>query len=290
MSTPMPRVALITDRERPKLTHDDRLLVPALAARGITATPVIWDDPDLDFARWDALIVRSPWDYHRRFDAFTAWMDAAEAARARLWNPVSTLRWNTRKAYLEELTDLGAPGIPTVRLAAGQPASLRELARERDWPEMVVKAEVSGGGAFTWHVTADRIDAVQAELDVELPRRSFLVQPFLAGVSAGEVSLVFVDRIYSHAVLKQPAKGSFLVHEEHGGTLRQHRPDPAWITAAQRILGLVDGDLLYARVDLIGTAAGPVLVELELVEPELFVRFDAAAPARFATAVSRRLR
>lgn len=256
------RVALLTDAARAHGTPDDQVLPGALAAEGIAAEFVPWDRvaPE-SLAAFDRVVIRTPWDYHRRLDAFEAFLDAVPVP---VDNPVPLVRWNARKAYL---ATLGEHGIPTI-LHDGGPLDF-------PWDEAVVKPEVSAGGFETFRVRRGEPAAVREGV-------RYLVQPFLPEVLAeGETSFIFLGGEPSHAVQKRPASGNFLVQEEHGGSTRRVRPSAAdWERAAAR---LPASDLLYARVDLI---AGYV-VELELIEPELYFRFDEASPARFARAVRR---
>jgi glutathione synthase/RimK-type ligase-like ATP-grasp enzyme len=264
------RLALVTSAALPDCTDDDRLLLPALAARGIAGEPAVWDDPAVDWAAFDAVCVRSPWDYHLRVDAFEAWVRALPVPAA---NPAPTLLWNTRKRYLDELAARGVPVIPTRRLAG----SLADLLADTGWGEVVVKPEVSAAGRDTW----------RARAGFEPGEGSWLVQPYLPAIEdEGEWSLVYLDGAYSHAVRKLPAAGQFLVHVEHGGRVVAGEPDEALREAGDRTIAAV-GPLPYARVDLVRGPDGPLLMELELVEPELFFRFDPASPDRLARALAR---
>lgn len=278
------RIALVTDRARRALTHDDAPLVAAFAALGDEAVPVEWADPEVAWGSFAAIAIRSPWDYHERWPDFSAWLD--RVAELPLWNPARVLRWNLTKTYLLELQEAGLPVIPSIRLAPGAAPDLGEaIAR---WGEVVVKPEVGAGGAFT--LRADRGSRAAVERAIAARRSEgvgFLVQPFLPAVFAGEWSLVWIDGEYSHAVRKTGAEGNFLVHEEHGGRVDPAVAPPALVAIGERFARFLP-DLPYARVDLIGEGADARLVELELVEPELFFRFGPGSADRFARAIHRR--
>lgn len=285
----MSRIALVTDRSRPALTEDDRLLVPALDALGIEVHPAVWDDPGEDWSHYDLVVLRSPWDYHLRMTEFLAWVDRLDRSGARLHNPAPIIRWNARKTYFDEVTDHGVATIPTARLHAGD--RVADVMAARGWDQVVVKPEVSAGGYRTFRVGKGEEAAVDEALRSLLVHDVFLVQPFLSQVQTeGEASLVFIDGTYSHAIRKQPAEGDFLTHAEHGATLGPFDPPPDWIGAAGLALQAAGDPLLYARVDLLPGEHGPILVELELIEPDLFLRFDARAASRVAMAARRRLR
>lgn len=261
------RVALITDRARPDGTADDALLRAVLPG----AWFVPWEDgaPDAD-----VVVIRSPWNYPQHAAAFAAWIDTVSAP---MWNPASLLRWNLDKHYLDTLP--AALGIPTRWITRDTPLRGLEL-------PAVVKPAISAGGHDTWCVTADNADDVQGRL----PAGDLLAQPLLAGVrEQGELSLLFFGGTFSHAIRKLPAAGHFLVHEEHGGRVVAHVPTAMELRIAEAALAVVPGPWLYARVDLLPDGQTWRCVELEMIEPELFFRFSAEAPARFAAALSTRL-
>ena len=196
-------IALVTDSVRFALTHDDAPLVGAFARLGDLAVPVDWADPVVDWTMFDAIAIRSPWDYHERWAEFDRWLAGVE--HLPLWNPARILRWNLTKTYLLELEAAGLPVIPSVRLAPGAEPDLAD-AVER-WGEIVVKPEVGGGGAWTWRANAASRREVEhairpriAPADGPEPAVGFLVQPFVPEILQGEWSLVYLDGEYSHAV------------------------------------------------------------------------------------------
>lgn len=283
----MARIALVTDRERKSLTHDDRRLLLPMAEAGLEAIPCVWDDPSVPWERFDAIVTRSPWDYHHdKFPAFCDWLDAREADHSRVFNPVSLARWNTRKTYLAELTERGLPAIPSFRRTAGPDIDFSDLLAR--WGRIVVKPEVSAGGRDTFRVGADNVDEVTERLRGQ-PGVVYLGQPYIAAIeSFGEASLVFIDGAYSHAVRKRAGPGGFLIHEEHGGTLQRYQPPAAMLAVADRVIGSIETPL-FARVDLIDTGDAIWMVELELLEPELFFRFYEPSIAAFIAALKKRL-
>jgi hypothetical protein len=285
-----PRVALVTCRDLPDLDPDDRLLVGALARRGLAAEATVWDDPAVDWAGYDLAVLRSPWDYARRRDDFVAW-----AARVpRLANPASAVAWNTDKRYLAELAAAGVPVVPTSWLAPGDEPALPAAG------EWVVKPAVSAGSMDTGRY--DLADAEHHRLAaahvarLQADGRLVMVQPYLSAVdSAGETALVFIGGEYSHAI----RKGPMLDGPDRGaaGLYREERidprePDVAERAVADRVLAAAPpgADLLYARVDLIpGPDGAPTLVELELTEPSLFLATAPGAADRLADAIAARV-
>ena len=175
----------------------------------MTVATVVWTDEAVDWSRFDAVILRSPWDYTDRFDEFSAWLDRMDDLGVRLVNPSSVVRWNLRKSYLDELGLRGVPVIPTARHVGIVGSLATHLAR---WGRLVVKPEVSAAGRGTYRVDEENVLQIDRLLAAR-PGDVFLVQPYLAAVETrGEVSLVFFDRVYSHAIVKRAQFGGFLVH------------------------------------------------------------------------------
>ncbi|MBO2455790.1 hypothetical protein J4573_52550 [Actinomadura barringtoniae] len=276
-------VALATCSALPDGVPDVQDLLAALNDLGLKAEIVIWDDPDLDWDSYELVVVRSTWDYTTRRDEFLAWAEGVP----RLLNGPDVLRWNTDKRYLRELDEAGLPVVPTLWDPADLPA---------DWPEYVIKPAVSAGSRDTARWTAGAGDESAARAHLERLRaegRTTMVQPYMSAIDTdGETALLFFDREYSHAARKAPILqvGTGVVDGPRGGQTVPVDATPEQIEVAERILAAVPGDLLYARVDLVpGPDGGPVLIELELAEPNLFLQHGAGAAERFARAIERRL-
>jgi hypothetical protein len=289
----MPSVILASAAAALGTDEDEPLLLAALGDTGVTATVADWADPAVDWAATDAVVIRSTWDYAPRRDDFLAWARRVEAA-TRLYNPADVLAWNTDKRYLVELADAGVPVVPTAWAAAGDelPAALDR------WDDVVVKPTVSAGARDTARFRPGERDAAGAFAAAILASgRSVMVQPYLARLDAeGETGLVYLDGAYSHAF----GKGALLAGDALGpGLFAEEEIEPRAATAEQRSIGdavlaatadRTGGAPLYARVDLVpGPDGEPVLIELELTEPSLFLATDDGAAARVATAIRGRL-
>lgn len=281
------RIALATCAALLDLGADDRLLADALRARGCEVVPAVWSDAAVRWGSFDRVVIRSVWDYHRRFAEFTAWLDRLEDASAVVLNPLRTLRWNVRKGtYLAELAAAGAVVVPTELLEPTPAApSLAGLLDRRGWSSAVLKPEVSASAHLTLRTTRADAEAHQADLQRMLDRGAALVQPYLPGVERGEWSLVHLGGTFSHAVRKRPAPGDFRVQEEHGGTTRREPPPAAFLAHAARVLRACPHPWTYARVDAVEHEGEPLLMELELVEPLLFLAHEPQAPGRLADAI-----
>jgi glutathione synthase/RimK-type ligase-like ATP-grasp enzyme len=285
------RIALVTYRRLPGLSADDQLLLGPLAARGIRAEPAAWDDPTVTWDSYDALVIRSTWNYHTSFDLFSDWIDRIEALGVPTWNPPAILRWNATKTYLRDLAAQGVDIVPTRWLDRGSSTTLRAALGDAGWLDAVVKPAISASAYETWRVTALNVAPGEEGRFRQLTTAGdVMIQPFLPELArAGEWSLMFIAGAYSHAVLKRPRSGDFRVQHEHGGSAEPRTPPAHVIATAREITTRVPGRWLYARVDGVEIGGRFVLVELEMLEPSMFLTSDADAADRFAKGVSRAL-
>lgn len=282
----MTRVALATYRDLPQLNEDDRLLQTALGALGIDAAPAVWDSAEERWGDYQAVLVRSCWDYHHRLEEFLAWFATLERAGTTVWNPVPLLRWNSHKRYLSDLAARGVPVVPTRWLGRGESVQLADVLAAVGWQEAVVKPAVSASAFGTWRTSLATAARDQARLDGLLAAGDVMVQPLVAEVAErGEWSIVFLGGRFSHAVLKRPAAGDYRVQWEFGGSAVSALPGAHLVAAAERALAAATAQALYARVDGVERGGRLVLTELELIEPHLFFAWSAPAAARLAAAL-----
>ena len=285
-------VAFVTSRHYAALSSDDRLAVAALAALGVAAVPAVWDDPAVAWSGFDAIVLRSCWDYYHHPGRFRAWLDRAESTGVPLWNSPAVLRWNMDKRYLRDLEARGVAVPPTAWLERGAGAAdLGAVLRARGWEEAVVKPAVSADGDSTWRVRAGDEARVAPALAAASARGGVMVQRFIPELAAdGEWSCVFIGGEFSHAVLKRPADGEFRVQERYGGSsAAAHAPGTVLAGARHALRQAPADDWLYARVDGVLLGDTFTLLELEMLEPSLFFALDPSAPARFAAVVAERL-
>ncbi len=261
-------IALATWSGLPGLTPDDQLLAAALRNRGARAVPAVWDAPGIDWASFDAVVIRSTWDYHTRFDEFLAWLDRLEQAGARVWNPLPVLRWNANKSYLR---DLDVPRVPTVYVPRS--GDVGAAMRANRWKRAVVKPNVAATAFETRVIEHGGI----ADRDV-------LVQPFVEAIAGGEWSIIFFGGRFSHSVLKRPRAGDFRVQSDFGGRVDVLDAGAAIIEEAARALRQ-SPPTLYARVDGVVIDGVFTLMELELLEPALFLGASDSAADRLADAI-----
>jgi hypothetical protein len=278
------RIAFATSSELPDSTADDRPVLEALRARGVEASSAIWDAPGIAWEGFDIVVLRSTWDYQHKGRAFPDWIERVAAA-SRLWNPAPMVRWNYDKRYLIDLARAGFDVVPTERLERGSSATLRSVLEARGWPEVVVKPSVGAAGHDLRRFAPSELAEGEAHLARLLAKGDVLVQPFQAAARhLGERSLVFLDGAFSHAIAHPLVLGA---PEKRPSPFV---PDRALLEPAARIVAWMRPVPLYARVDLLPDGLGGWrLGELELIEPELFIRIAPAAAPRFAEAILRKL-
>jgi glutathione synthase/RimK-type ligase-like ATP-grasp enzyme len=283
----MRRCAFLTLADPTGYVIDDELASEPLRDLGWAVEMMPWDRGDVEWERYEIVVIRSAWDWYRKPEAFLCVLEEIDRRGVRLENALSIVRWNISKSYLRELGERGIPIVPTLfrdRLEAG---GLAELLGELGTGRAVIKP-VIGANAEGAH----RIPPRSAN-DVEeyFADRALMAQPFVrAVVEEGEYSLFFFDGAYSHAVLKTPKAGDFRVQEEHGGHIQAVVASAELRAAAEATLAALIVTPLYARVDLVRANSGGFwLMELELVEPSLYLRMDPGAPERFARALVRRV-
>jgi glutathione synthase/RimK-type ligase-like ATP-grasp enzyme len=282
----MKRCAFLTLHDPTGYVIDDEHAREPLRTMGCEMEMVPWDSEGAAWEDYAIVVIRSPWDWvhaPQRFVEVLAGIDA----RVQLQNPLAIVRWNLDKTYLRELAARGVAIVPTIYRDRIAPAELDALLHELGTRDAVVKPVVACNAEGAHRLPERSV----AEVETYFASRPSMTQPFVRSViEEGEYSLFFFDGEYSHAVRKVPKAGDFRVQEEHGGAIESVVASASLREAAQAVIAAVGTKLLYARVDLVrGDRDAWWLMELEAVEPSLYLRMDPAAPERFARAIVRRL-
>lgn len=264
------------------LFEDDRLLIDALRRRGVDAVPAVWSD-DADRGSFDLAVLRSTWDYVDRLPEFLAALAELEAHGCRVRNPLDAVRWNSDKRYLDALAGWGAPVVPMIRATTSDPGAAVRAAADAGWDELVVKPSVGVGGAGVVRLPAaglsDHLRSVRDEM---------LVQPFApAVVDEGEYSFVVIGGRVSHVLRKRPAAGDFRAHGIYGGTVAPHEPAAEDLTEVRDLYARLPFDLDYARIDVVRFDGRLAVLELELIEPILYLSLAPGSADRLAGAILR---
>lgn len=270
---------------------DDELTYEPLRKLGWHVRAVPWRDPHVDWSAYEAVVIRSPWDYTEALEPFLEAVERIDRSGTKLFNSLDIVRWNARKTYLQDLAQRGVPIIPTVWHDRLVPGELSKLFASVDAPEGIIKPVVGANARGTWRLDKDVLHEKTPEIEAYYANGPFMMQPFVpAIVNEGEFSLTYFNGELSHTILKTPKTHDFRVQEEHGGILKRIEPEPELKAAGDRALRAVGESLLYARADFVRAPKGQGfwLMELELIEPSLYFRMDEQAADRFAHALNAR--
>ncbi len=278
------RLGLLTSTRYSRFYEDDLLLVNELRARKNDVEPVVWTEPLL-LARYDALIMRTPWDWYEHRVRFREFLGSLRGVGVKVFNAPEVMLRFADKRYLAELAKQGLPVIPTEQLEQSELHTVPARLAAAGWKRAVLKP------AFTANAVGarqfDSVDAarVVSELTALPPGEPWLLQPFVPAIAEGERSFVFFGGEFSHGVLKRPKSGEWRVQHDYGGVAEPWAPSSLELEQASALLQSAAPGTLYARVDAVPFEGKLCLMELEVVEPELFFRVDAHAPSRFVDAL-----
>ncbi len=279
--------AFLTLDQRGDFVIDDEQAIEPLAAIGWRASTVSWRQTDIPWEDFDAVIIQSTWDYWNDVPSFLEVL-AAINRKTRLANPLDLVHWNLAKTYLIDIEAQGIGIVPTLWPDAIEPPSFRAFFKCLETDELVVKPVVGANGEDAFRVSAadstERLEWIAGHF----VGRGCMVQRFMSQVvSEGEFSLFFFAGEFSHAILKVPASSEFRSQEERGAEINLATPEDILLQRAREALSGIDPQPLYARLDFVRDDRGDFAVmELELIEPSMYLRMDPEAPARFARAIN----
>ena len=262
----------------------DTLTIEPLKNLGWHAEKISWRNTQVDWNNYDAVIIRSTWDYQDNSQAFLRTLEMIDQSKAVLANRLDTVKWNIDKKYLRDLEDGGTTIVPSIWGNNYSPEKLEEAFRSFNCEELIIKPCVSANADDTFRLKKDDTTIDHQNLTLVFKDRDFIIQPFMSSVvSEGEYSLFYFNGVYSHTILKKPKTNDFRVQEEHGGQLTKVEPEKLLIDTANKTLELLH-NTLYARLDFVRLGNQFALMEAELIEPSLYFNMDNKAPARFAKA------
>jgi glutathione synthase/RimK-type ligase-like ATP-grasp enzyme len=273
----MMKIALVTYQDKGAyhaidVSNEDEQLIDFLRSKDLDIKKEIWNNPDVEWEAYDLAIVKSPWDYFDLIHDFYTWLNDMDQREVKLLNPSSVLKWNADKHYLKDIQEAGLLVTPTVYLSKRNKVDVSIYFSEFNVGKLIVKPAVSGGAKNTFKVTPNNASDISDKLNVLLQEEDFIVQPFLEEVAIeGELSFLFFGGVFSHAVLKKAANGDFRVQSTFGGTVHPITPTSKMISAATAYVDQFAKNCLYARVDAVIVKEQFMLMELELIEPYLFL-------------------
>ena len=280
------RCAYLTMADMGDYVADADLSIAPMAALGWDVDTVPWRGVETDWDNYDAVYIGTPWDYPDDAAAFLALLEQIDASRAVLVNDIELVRWSVTKTYLHELEQKGADIVPSLWFDRFDRSAVGAYFSAHDTDTVVIKPQVGANAAHTYVLSSPVDAAMLDELDEVFANRPHFVQPFVRSIQTdGEYSLFFFSGDYSHAIRKLPKAGDFRSQEEHGADIQAIEKNDMLVAAAQKTLALVEPQPVYARADFVRRADGRyLLMELELIEPSLYLRSDPDAPQRFARA------
>jgi glutathione synthase/RimK-type ligase-like ATP-grasp enzyme len=274
---------------QPLIARDDQPLADALTALGVDVTPIPWTELD-PYSLIDAppILLRSTWDYHRIPTMFLVWLQTLEDSGRPMWNPPAVARGNVDKIYLKDLEAAGI-AIPKTRwLEQIDGDAIDRVLDAEGWHRAVLKPRIAATAYGTFLI--ERGTSLSDEYLRPARASGALLQEVIPEiVDCGEVSIVYLGGAFSHAVLKRAKAGEFRVQQDFGGRVETTTPSPALLAFADRVMAHVPPACLYARVDLVESSRGPLLMELELIEPELYFLIVPEAADRMAELLVGRL-
>lgn len=284
----MKRCAFLTLDERGDFVIDDEHAIAPLSALGWQVSTLSWRQTAEPWDGFDAVVIRSTWDYWDDVPAFLEVLAQIDR-QTRLANPLSLVHWNLAKTYLRDLEGNGVGIVPTLWLEGLQGRTPADCAQRLGTDQLVVKPVIGANGQDAFRFSRNEDSARWGGISARFPGRACMVQPFMPNVlSEGEYSLFYFGGVFSHAILKVPAAGEFRSQEERGAEILPVVPEAGLLQQGQRALAVVSPPPLYARIDMVRSADEDFRVlELELIEPSLYLRMDAEAPQHFAQAIDR---
>lgn len=256
------------------VTNDEEAdLTAFLTGKGLNVVPVIWNDEDVDWRGFNVAVLKSPWDYYNHLAEFLTWLDRLEGLGIKVLNPTEIVKWNSHKRYLLDIAAKGLPVIPTEYVRKGSVFDNRFFDRFAT-SKLVVKPCVSAAAENTMTVDSNNVLERSDDICKHFEAEDYIVQPFVEEIRNGEWSFLFFNGKYSHCSLKTPKQGDFRVQHYHGGRISYPMPHPLHIAQAAAYLKILPTSLLYARVDGVLVNGKFTLMELELIEPYLFLNGD----------------
>jgi hypothetical protein len=273
------------------ILFEEQLLKSAFEKQGLTVEITYWDNPSYDWSKTKTVMFRTIWDYFEKFEEFFKWLDEIKH-QTQLINSYELVKWNIDKHYLKDLNENGINIVPTYFIKQHKQGSLLDISNEMEWEDLVIKPAISAAAFQTFKILNDQISEKEELFQQLIKNKDMLVQPFFETISEfGEASLMIFDGKFSHAILKKAKKGDFRVQDDFGGTVHDYLPSTEEVKFALEVIKACKTAPLYGRVDIIWDQEKNIyLSELEIIEPELWIRNYPKSAERIAKAVSNKLK
>ena len=267
---------------------EQELLKSAFESQGLKVDITYWDNPSYEWQQTKSVLFRTVWDYFERFDEFWEWLEQVKT-KTRLINSYELIKWNIDKHYLRDLKNNGIQVVPTYFADRGNNISLQEIANLNDWKHIVIKPAISASAFNTHKIINDEIEQKEQLFHELLQTHDMLVQPFFPTISElGEASLMVFGGKFTHAILKKAKAGDFRVQDDFGGTVHDYNPTQEEIKFAEKVFQSCTSLPIYGRVDIVWDSNKHIyLSELEIIEPELWIRNRPESANKIAEAVNK---
>ena len=270
------------------ILKEEQLLKSALEQQGLSVAITHWDNPTYDWSKTEAVLFRTIWDYFERFDEFWTWLQEINT-KTKLINSFNLIEWNIDKHYLKDLHSRGIAVVPTYFVDKGNNIKLQDISKNKGWTDIVIKPAISASAFKTYKILETDIDNNEELFMSLVQERDMLVQPFFETISTlGEGSLMVFDGKFSHAILKKAQPGDFRVQDDFGGTVHDYTPTKHEINFAEKVFASCKTIPVYGRVDIVwDNKRNFYLSELEIIEPELWIRNYPKSAERIAEATKK---
>ena len=267
---------------------EQELLKSAFEAQGLKVDITYWDNPTYEWQETKSVLFRTIWDYFERFNEFCEWLEQVKT-KTRLINSYELIKWNIDKHYLKDLSSWGIETVPTYFADKGCNMKLHEIAKRNQWKDLVIKPAISASAFKTYKILANEIQVNEKLFNSLVQERNMLVQPYFETITQlGEASLMVFDGKFTHAILKKAQPGDFRVQDDFGGTVHNYIPTKAEINFAEKVFETCKTKPVYGRVDIVwDNDKNFYLSELEIIEPELWIRNYPKCAERIAEAVDK---
>lgn len=263
------KIALATCGRLPEMSDSDKKLIPEFAKYNIQAVPTIWDDPEIFWENFDAVIIRNTWDYYTKFPQFVKWLDTLETKEVKVLNDLKIIRKNSHKFYLKDIIEKGFRVIPTIFLNNNSEISDDDLLK---YQKMVLKPAVSAGSYKTEILTEGDLNS--ENISSKTIVGDWLLQPFLPEIQTeGEISMIFFGNEYSHSIIKKPIEGDFRVQKQFGGKYLPYSPGWELLKELNPVFKVFGEEFLFGRIDGVMLGGKFHIMEIEMLEPDLYFDF-----------------
>jgi glutathione synthase/RimK-type ligase-like ATP-grasp enzyme len=279
------KIAILTCDQLPNLNLADQPLIKELAKHNIVASPMVWDDPNTNWSDFDYLIFRNTWDYFEKEIQFNLWLNKIEQLGIKTLNSIAVIKQNKHKFYLREMEKQGVRILKTIFIDKTDKLNIQDLIPSY-WKRAVIKPAFSAGSYLTEVFESVNSNHINTKYQTIAAEKELLLQEFMPEIQTlGETSFIFFNKKFSHAVNKKPAEGDFRIQVQFGGQYTLINPDKELIEQAQKVVDLFNENLLYARVDGIIINNQLHLMEVECIEPDLYLNLSDGALERFSNSI-----